>query len=199
MGKKVPSVLFCNRFSVFTAIVQPVGTTKRKAMRFIISVVVVGALVPGVASGFVATPPRQGRTAADNNGLPGRTSSGAAAATTTMLLRAASDGYAIPSTRNRLTSDPELLKSCSHNFSAPLAPSLDHVRCCSMAMVETSLLPSSDETDNAVYVFPLLVTPKNYTSNFCLRGFMKANRDWVDDMILQVGTIMSREFTESEP
>lgn len=106
-------------------------------------------------------------------------------------LRATADGYDVPLGRNQLTTDPTLLQSCSH-LSAPLAPSLEHVECCSM--VETSLLPSSSESDTSVYVFPLLVTPKNYTSNFCLRAFMNANREWVDAMILQYGAVLFRGF-----
>ncbi|CAB9519685.1 Taurine catabolism dioxygenase TauD, TfdA family [Seminavis robusta] len=96
------------------------------------------------------------------------------------------DDTAIPTSRNQLTSDQALLDTSCCGMTAPLAPSLDHI--------DTSLLPASSETDNAVYVFPLVVSPKNYTENFCLRGFMRANRDWVDEQILKYGAVLFRGF-----
>lgn len=102
------------------------------------------------------------------------------------LQASATHDYAIPSSRNQLCSDPVLLKKYCQHLTAPLAPTLEHI--------ETSLLPSSDQSDNAVYVFPLVISPKNYTSNFCLRAFMRANREWVDSMILKYGAVLFRGF-----
>ena len=116
----------------------------------------------------------------------------------TTRLRAASGHNPVPASRNQLTSDPELLQECPSRLrTAPLAPSLEHVESgsCSSSPVETSLLPSSpDGSDNSVYVFPLLVTPKKYTSNFCLRAFMEANREWIDKAILKYGAVLFRGF-----
>lgn len=90
-----------------------------------------------------------------------------------------------PTERNQLATDPTLLKDVEH-LTAPLAPSLDHVK--------TSLLPSSYESDNSVYVFPLVITPKKYTCSFCLRMFMEKNREWIDSQILKYGAVLFRGF-----
>lgn len=60
--------------------------------------------------------------------------------------------------------------------------------------MELFLLPSSDESDKSVYVFPLVTTPKNYTSNFCLRAFANNNREWIGQKILQYDAVLFRGF-----
>jgi alpha-ketoglutarate-dependent taurine dioxygenase len=95
--------------------------------------------------------------------------------------------------RNLLTKDPEILrqKECQ-GLSEPLAPSRDHV-------IETSLVPfnpgaGGSISDQAVYTFPLVITPKKYTSNFCLRAFLANNKEWVDEQILNYGAVLFRGF-----
>lgn len=89
--------------------------------------------------------------------------------------------------RNLLTKDPELLRQCPETYTSPLSPDLTHV--------ETSLIPSDPtKSDQSVYVFPLVVSPKKYTSNFCLRAFLSHNKDWVDSKILEYGAVLFRGF-----
>jgi Taurine catabolism dioxygenase TauD, TfdA family len=99
--------------------------------------------------------------------------------------------------RNLLATDPQILAthgSECQGLSTPLMPSRDHV-------VETSLIPfnsgggtSSEVSDQAVYVFPLVVQPKQYCVRFCLRAFLEANKEWVDKQILQYGAVLFRGF-----
>ena len=92
--------------------------------------------------------------------------------------------------RNLLTKDPTLLQECPESLrtsTKPLKPDLTHV--------ETSLIPSDpDKSDQAVYIFPLVVSPKKYTSNFCLRAFLSHNKPWVDSQILEYGAVLFRGF-----
>lgn len=92
----------------------------------------------------------------------------------------------IPPCSGRNMIDPAV-KGCPQGLTAPLAPDLTHV--------ETYLLPSNpDQSDQSVYVFPLVIRPKEYTSNFCLRAFLSHNKEWVDEQILKYGAVLFRGF-----
>eukprot|EP00980_Cylindrotheca_fusiformis_P024248 scaffold11680_cov142-Cylindrotheca_fusiformis.AAC.6 len=100
-------------------------------------------------------------------------------------LKSKDDSF-FPPCRGRNLIDPSV-KNCPQGLTAPLAPYLTHV--------ETFLLPSNpDQSDQAVYVFPLVMKPKEYTSNFCLRAFLRNNKEWVDAQILKYGAVLFRGF-----
>lgn len=116
-------------------------------------------------------------------------------ATTTRLLDTEEPIFPIDSARNLLTQDPQILQSSEcQGLSEPLLPIRGHV-------IETTLIPfnggvsaSDFVSDQAMYVFPLVVTPKRYCVRFCLRAFLKANQDWVDTKILEYGAVLFRGF-----
>ncbi|CAJ1966367.1 unnamed protein product [Cylindrotheca closterium] len=91
--------------------------------------------------------------------------------------------YQVGEGRNLLVEDAP---SFCNEFTSPLDCGLQHI--------ETSLLPSSATSDNSVYVMPLVISPKNYTKNFCLRGFIKNNRDWIDQQVSEYGAVLFRGF-----
>lgn len=77
--------------------------------------------------------------------------------------------------RNLLTKDPEILKTeeCQ-GLTEPLAPTRDHV-------IETPLVPfnagaGSGISNQAVYVFPLVITPKNIPATFASAPFFPTTR-----------------------
>jgi hypothetical protein len=105
---------------------------------------------------------------------------------TSTKLKGTEGSSLIPPCSGRNLIDPSV-KGCPQGLTAPLAPDLTHV--------ETSLLPSNpDQSDQAVYVFPLVIRPKVYTSNFCLRAFLSYNKEWVDEQILKYGAVLFRGF-----
>ena len=102
------------------------------------------------------------------------------------LFASSSSPPPLPCPQGRNVLLPDVSPTECEGLSTPLAPDLRHV--------ELSLLPSSEESDKSVYVFPLVITPKNYTSNFCLRAFATKNRDWINDQVLKYGAVLFRGF-----
>ena len=101
-------------------------------------------------------------------------------------LFSSSSSSSSPCAKGRNILLPDVSPTECAGLSTPLQPDLRHV--------ELSLLQSSDISDKSVYVFPLVITPKNYTSNFCLRAFANRNRDWIDQQVLKYGAVLFRGF-----
>jgi Taurine catabolism dioxygenase TauD, TfdA family len=60
--------------------------------------------------------------------------------------------------------------------------------------VNISFLPSSDRAETATPLLPLVISPRWNASVEFLVAWTKANRAWLDDMLLRYGAILVRGF-----